>query len=207
MSELLSLLENNKIETVLVAIFILFIMKILDFVIKVLYSTIADKVSPVYKEAKVERIKKYLLQLLDLTMEQLISDHPAFIRAYVMRKCCEDVAIIAAANRPMYSEPRIFLDSVETLLETGEVSSTLRRYGTEHVIAKKVVLKNTYYFVLEATTEVPLSEQARGQILIIEFMLKLLDDFINLWGDNCDEFKKGSAGLMSGNVQTQPKVG
>lgn len=206
MSELLTLLEENRLETILVAIFILFIMKLLDFVVKLLYSILVDRVNPVYKEVKIERIKKYLLQLLDLTMEQMISANMSFIRAYVIRKNCDKYALIAAANRPMYSEPRIFIDDIECLIETGDVSITMKRYGTEYALARKVTFKATYYIVLEASTKVEMDEYIRSQLLIVEFMLKLLDDFVSLWGDGCDDFEKGITKAVPGNVSSQSKT-
>lgn len=192
MIEFIELLSNNKLETVLVAIFLVFLVKLLDFVMKLLYNSLSEKIRPAYKEAKVEKIRKYLFQLLQLLMEQIVSSCPCCIRAYVIKEYCDKAEFLASENHPMYSAPKIFLDSLETYLTTGEISSTIKRYGTEKIIVKKLVLRHTYYFVIEMLGEAEIGEMVKNNVAIVEFMIKLLDDFTTLLGDTCDEHTIGT---------------
>lgn len=193
MSEFLDILNANRLETVVIAIFLLFITRLLDFFMKLLYTSLSDKIRPSYREAKVEKIRKYLFQMLQLLMEQIVSSCGCCIRAYVIREHCDKGEFLASDNHPMYSAPKIFLDSLETFLSTGEISSTIKRYGTEKMIVKKLVLKGTYYFVIEMLENAEIGEIVKNNVVIVEFMIKLLDDFSTLLGETCDEYTKGTS--------------
>lgn len=189
MSEFIDILNANKVETVIVAIFLFFIVRLLDFVLKLLYNSVSDKLKPELREVKVEKIRKYLFQMLQLLMEQIVSSCSNCIRAYVIKEHCDKSEFLASDNHPMYSEPKIFIDSLETYLTTGEISSTIKRYGTENIIVRKLVLKRTYYFVVEMLAETEIGDGLKNNVAIVEFMIRLLDDFTTLVGDMCDEYK------------------
>lgn len=182
MNEFITLLNDTSLYVILVAIFLSFLVRLLDYVIKVLYNNVLNKPH----EIKTERIRNYLYEVLQLTIEQIISGCSYCIRAYVIQHYCDKDEFLASEHHPMYSNPKLFVDGLEEFLTTGEVNAVFKSYGVEDLWVKKLVLKRTYYVVIEFKQKVAILDATKSQLTILEFMLKLLDDFTTILGD-CDE--------------------